>query len=426
MSEKLLKEKLARVEDDLRVARESRADAAKAREKAKEAYAELPDGADDAELFNAAMAEVGKVGEFDEEIAALSTKQVDLLKMIGDNEAVQRTNGGSPAPNPAAGWDSTQLFASDEVRAQLEHISGSKSRFGSMQLGEVATREMLVADVSVSDDMRRGTYRGVLPQLVRPLRVLDLIPTGTTDGNLVPYTQESGPLTGAAETAEGDAKPEAGITFTDADAPVRTIAAWMKLRKQSLSDFAALQSIVDGRLRYLVRRRLEGQILAGDGSGSNLRGILNTSGIGTVEFNADVPTSELVLSGITNVYLNEGEADGVVLNPIDWQTALTEKAQNAAGDAGSFEYVGGGPFGSTPGSLWGVAAIPSPALTQGTGLVGDFGIGVQLLVREGVNVLLSDSDQDDFIKNRVTMLGEMRAALPVWRPSVFQEVELEA
>ena len=39
---------------------------------------------------------------------------------------------------------------------------------------------------------------------------------------------------------------------------------------------------------------------------------------------------------------------------------------------------------------------------------------------------MSDSDQDDFIKNKVTLLGEMRAALAVWQPSLFVDVDLAA
>jgi HK97 family phage major capsid protein len=74
--------------------------------------------------------------------------------------------------------------------------------------------------------------------------------------------------------------------------------------------------------------------------------------------------------------------------------------------------------------LWGVPLVPSPAIPQGTVLVGDFTIGAQLFIREGVQVLMSDSDQDDFLRNRVTLLGEMRAALAVFRPSAFAAVDL--
>jgi HK97 family phage major capsid protein len=271
-----------------------------------------------------------------------------------------------------------------------------------------------------------------LPRQVRDqLSFLNLIPIGTTDGNSVPYTQKT-PITGtdpspARETAEGDLKPEGTwIDYIDAEAPVRTIAVWLKTRKQVLSDIPALRSTMDTRLRYMVQKRLAEEVLNGNGSGVNLRGILQTSGIGQVNYNASIPASENILSGITNVYLNDGVADGIVVNPIDWMSVVTAKYQNGPGNAGSFEYVGGGPFGNTPANLWGVPVIPSQVMSRGDSLVADFGLGAQLLIREGLQVLFSDSDQDDFLRNRITMLAEMRAALLVWRPSLFQKVRLAA
>jgi hypothetical protein len=53
-------------------------------------------------------------------------------------------------------------------------------------------------------------------------------------------------------------------------------------------------------------------------------------------------------------------------------------------------------------------------------------MGATLLIRSGIQVLISDSDQDDFIRNRVTLLGEMRAALAVWRPAMFVDADLLA
>ncbi len=70
--------------------------------------------------------------------------------------------------------------------------------------------------------------------------------------------------------------------------------------------------------------------------------------------------------------------------------------------------------------------IVTTAIPAGRALVGDWGRGATLLIREGVHVLVIDSDQDDFVRNRVTLLGEMRAALPVWQPSLFVDVDLAA
>jgi hypothetical protein len=47
-----------------------------------------------------------------------------------------------------------------------------------------------------------------------------------------------------------------------------------------------------------------------------------------------------------------------------------------------------------------------------------------VLVREGVTVKTSDADQDDFIRNRVTVLAETRVAFPIWRPSGFAKAPL--
>jgi hypothetical protein len=105
------------------------------------------------------------------------------------------------------------------------------------------------------------------------------------------------------------------VTFTDANAPVQTIAAWQKIRKQALADVAALQSIIDGRLRYSVLRRLEAQVLAGDGTGRTCAASCNTPGSGPSRSTPPPRSTELVLTGITGVYLADAEASGIVVHP---------------------------------------------------------------------------------------------------------------
>jgi hypothetical protein len=448
-----LQKKLSQVETDLRGLREDKATLGRKREEAKAKYAEvISEGGDEAAAHAEAMEAVKQYGECVDKIENAQAMQVDLLKLRGDSEAEVRETKTPEGPGPI-GWGSAHILTDPTMQESLSAISRSTSRFGSLELGQIATRDTLLADLggsvfadtpgtdvlpatrrAPSGDPRESTMlqgrEPVYPLAQRnKVSFLNLIPVGTTDGNLVPYTQER-PVTGssfAREVAEGDIKPEGNLNdYIDADAPVRTIAAWMKTRKQALADYAALRTTIDSRLRYMVQLRLAEQVLNGDGSGVNLEGILNTDGIGTISYNASVPLAEQVLSGITAVYLNDGAADGTVMHPLDWFSVMTAKAHNAADNAGSYSYYGGGPFGDTPMSLWGVRVIPSQVLDQGLALTADFGLGAQVLIREGVNVLFSDSDQDDFLRNRVTILAEMRAALLVWRPSLFQQVELAA
>lgn len=423
IAEAPLKDKLRRVEADLAEARDERVDLVKGRDDAREKFAGAESLSQDSPEFQEANAAVAALGVCDDRIADLQAVQVATLRMLGKDapSSAPRDRAASGDPtDPRSGWDSSQITSNEEMRAMLARASTSKQRFGGIDLGQVATRDALVADVTGTSNMRRSEYAGILPQLRRRLSVLDLIPTGTMDNNSFPYTQESGSFDTAAETAEGGLKPEAAIVLTDAEAVAATIAHWMKLRKQALADAAALRSIVDGRLRYGVLRRLEGQVLAGNGAGANMTGILNTAGIGAVAFGAGELVADQVLRGITTVLLADAEATGVVMNPLDWETTLKAKA------AGDGHYYSGGPFSMTPQQLWGVPLLAARAIPAGTVLVGDFAIGAQLLIREGVNVLLSDSDQDDFIRNKVTLLAEMRAALPVFRPAAFATVDLTA
>jgi len=421
VAEAALKDKLRRVEAGLAEARDERVDAVREREEARDSFASSDSLSQDSAEFKAAKAAVGRVGEIDDRIADLQAVQVGTLKMLGKDPETHTAARDRPAGDPTdprSSWNSGVLLADETVRARLTQAATSKARTGPIEIGEVASRDVMVADVTGTTSMRRSAWGGIAPQLQRRLRVLDLIPTGVMDNNSFPYTQESGSFGTAAETAEGGLKPEAALTLTDAEAVAATIAHWLKARKQALADVRALQSTIDGRLRYGVLRRLEGQVLNGDGTGANMRGILQTTGLGAVPFVAGALIADQILKGITTVYLADAEATGTVLNPLDWQAALLAKA------AGDGHYFSGGPFEVTPAQMWGVPLVPSVALGQGTGLTGDFDIGAQLLVREGVSVLLSDSDQDDFIRNRVTLLAEMRAALPVFRPPAFCTVAL--
>lgn len=408
--------RIAEMRDEIKAAQDEQASA-------QEAYAGLEDLSTDSTEFQEARDATARVGALNDQLAAMQSEQVEVLRMLSPNASIDAIAAQVGQPkgviqrNPH-GWDADAVLT-PEVIQQLEQIAGSSSKMGTMRIGEVVTREDFAADIAPSSNMRRGDYYGVLPQLQRPLTLLDLLPSGSMTGSNIPYTQEGGVFTEAAETAEGSAKPEAGMTFTDAEAIARVVAAWMKMQKAALSDVPALRAVIDQRLRYLVLRRLEGQVLNGNGTAPNLRGILQTSGIGTVAYDAGELIADQILTGITTVLLADAMADVVILHPLDWMAVLKAKATDG-------HYYGGGPFSMTPQVIWGVNLLASQAIPQGHALTGDLSIGAQLFVREGIQVLFSDSDGTDFRENRVTLLGEGRFALPVWRPAAFVDVDLAA
>ena len=359
---------------------------------------------------------------------------LDEQEMAGELERVLLAQLAGVSGGVGPGGDS---FLDDpNVVRSLEQLAHSSMPIGSLALGPAMSRDELVAmmqsgswrsgtlaaagDVTIPDSARLGTYYGVVPQLHRRLRLIDLIPSQPMSGQSFTYTQEQGSFDTAAETVEAAIKPAGDLQLADATVEAKTIAHWVKIPRPQLADVPALATVTQTRLTYGVMRRVENQIVAGDGTGENLLGILATSGIGDVVFAAGEALSDLTLDGIVTTLLSDAEPDAVVLNPVDWSSMLKTKASTSGVRLDS-----DGAFGAPPTEMWGLPAIPSKVMPVGSALVGSFGTGCTLFVREAVNLRISDADQDDFVRNRVTYLGEGRFGLMIQQPSAFCLVHLK-
>jgi HK97 family phage major capsid protein len=434
-----LRDRLKDVREKTKDARQRRASAQRERDDARSAFA----GADfngetkitETSEFKAAEQAVASLGRIDDELADLNVAETGILKMLGSDEGPSDSGGNARGGAPQdlrAAWDGHRLLASEGSTYRQSREAGvfsSSARFGTVQLGQIASRENAADFFSAALPAAtpgpvttagvgaaiRPDYRGVMPPSLQPLTLLDLIPVGTTDSNSIEYVQVSAIPGSAAETAEGAVKPEEGLTTVDATAPVRTIAGWIKLNRQALDDTAGLATLINTLLPYDVRRRIQNQIIGGDGVGQNLRGILETTGVGAPTFVTGDNIADAILRAMTVVILSDANPNFVALNPTAWQDLMLMREDN---DARTGAYLFGSPAQVAAPTIWGLSVIPSRAVAAEGPLVGD-AMGCTLLVREGVNVKTSDSDQDDFVRNRVTVLAEARVAFPVWRPASF-------
>jgi len=90
-------------------------------------------------------------------------------------------------------------------------------------------------------------YRpGIVPTATRPIVVADLLMPGTTDSNVVTYMRETTFTNAAVPVAEGAAKPESALAFTQVPEPVNKIAHWLPCTEEILEDVAGLRSYIDG------------------------------------------------------------------------------------------------------------------------------------------------------------------------------------
>lgn len=260
---------------------------------------------------------------------------------------------------------------------------------------------------------------GMLQPLNQRLFLRDLLASGRTTSNSIEYVRESGFTNNANVVSETVQKPESNITFEMQSAPIVTIAHWIKASRQVLADVPMLQSYIDNRLRYGLMLKEEQQLLKGSGVGININGLYTQAsdylnpGV-TVQNETSIDRLRIAM---LQVVLAELDPDGIVLSPIDWTTIeLLKNDQN--------NYLFTQPQGVATPTLWGQPVVATQAMDAGEFLVGSFKQGAQIWDREDISVQVASENQDDFIKNMVTILCEERVGLTVYRDEAFVKGDL--
>lgn len=248
----------------------------------------------------------------------------------------------------------------------------------------------------------------------RRMTIRALLAPGTTSSNSIEYDKEKGFTNNAAPVAEGALKPQSEIQFVEATASVRTIAHWMRASVQVLADVPGLRSMIDNRLRYGLAYVEEQQLLNGSGTGQNLSGLVTEATAFAAPTGATAADQEIdsIRLAMLQVALAEYPPNGIVLNPIDWSNI--ERLKDANGN-----YVIGNPRGTLSPTLWSLPVIPTQAMGAGKMLVGAFDLAAQIFDRQDATVEVSTEDQDNFVKNKVTIRAEERLALAIYRPEAL-------
>lgn len=354
-----------------------------------------------------------------EEVAEIRQRHDDINKTAKEQEAVadaeKIAKGNDEALKAARGSD-RMIFAAGTATDTAP--KGLKAQISAASWNEYGEHLTLSAD-EYKAVVTLTTLSPVVPrdgQVYNPAReersVLDLIPEGAIDGPTLSYVTLNLPTNAATTVAEGGTKPEATLAFTTVSESVKKVAVWIPATDEALQDNAGLQSLITNELMFMVRRREEQQVLNGDGTGSNLLGILNRSGIQTQAMGVDDRFTAVykAINKVRNVAFSE--PTGIILHPDDWMDIITMK--DAQG-----RFIIGDPQNLADERLWGLPVRITTELTSGTGLVGAFRPWSQILRRSAAAVAISTEHSTFFIENKVAIRAESRLGLKVVRPAAF-------
>lgn len=254
--------------------------------------------------------------------------------------------------------------------------------------------------------------RNVVEAARVPLVVRELFGAETISGSTLVYLIE-GAIQGApAVTAEGAKKAQ--VHFADPTpktVSLKKIACFIRESDEYINDYPFLASAINGRLLYelglVEQNTLVTDLLA-------TSGIQSDSTSWTVSSTA-TDIADLILDAAMDVQTASGfNADAIMLNPADWYSLRVAKD-------GEDRYYGGGFFGAQniP-NLWGIPVCVTPAIASGKIMVGAFKTCGSVVQNGGIGVEATNTNEDDFVKNLMTIRAEERLALAVRRPAGFK------
>jgi len=380
-------------------------------------------------------------------------KAKDALKALEDDDALRKTvmdlgagieatQGAGPGQQAGKGKTIGEQFVESEAfkawfkqvapQGNLPEGKGRGITSPPVQFRSLFGRKTLItgdSDTSAGAFVQTD-YSGIYEPLGRrPLVLRDLLAKRTTTSDLVQFVRQTAQVTQATPVAEANVtdyagasgevsgeKPEGAMAFEQVTTAVKTIAVWVPATKRALSDASQLRGIIDQELMEALDEELEDQLLSGDGDGENFTGILETSGVLSQAWDTDLLTTIRKARTTLAVTGKTRRPTAMLCHPNDAETLDLLKD-----DQGRFYF--GGPSEGGVQQAWRVPVVECEGITEGTGLMGDYGKAV-LWDRERAGIYVSDSHSDFFIRNMIAILGEMRAAFGVIRPSAFITVEL--
>lgn len=240
----------------------------------------------------------------------------------------------------------------------------------------------------------------------------DLFASAPTSGNTISYAEMKNPDGGAGMTGEGSAKTQADFDLVEAKTNVRKITSYIKTSKEALDDIPALAGEINNELVTLIKLKKDSEVLSGAGTGNTLSGVITNATAftgGALALSVVTPNNyDVLVAGITQIATAEvisGQPAGfmanvIVMNPSD--VALMKLTKDA-----NKNYI----FPVTlPGStsVMEVPVISNARMTAGDFLIMDSSKG-NLRIKEDITLSVG-YENDDFTKNLVTILAEMRLA----------------
>lgn len=384
---------------------------------------------------DAAMEILNRVKAAGRDLTPLERRQLDSFeaevkecdKLIEAAKADEELFAAFKSPTPFDEYDPTDPDTPSPANHDAPHrlsFGNTKAAEGVVKLarrfGNMGVKSLLTAGTSAT--MPADLFPGDIAEIGKPATSLfDIIPAKKIeDGDAFAYLRQASRTNNAAPVARGATKPKSTATVERITGNLSVVAHIMEdIHVYDLEDSAALGDFVRTEMGWGLQEAVAGQIVNGDGTAPNLRGIANVSGIHTQEMvtNATV-TVRRALGRLDAVGYT---AAGVLMNPSDWEAI--ETAQLTDGSFLLGQGANGAPLDTVERRLWGARVALAAQVPVGKAIV--VGNGAATILHDG-KVKLDWDASTGFDTNTMRARCEGRFGLAVMRPDAIVWASLTA
>jgi len=255
---------------------------------------------------------------------------------------------------------------------------------------------------------------GILERVHEPQRVLDALPVSGMVAPIVSYLRHNATTGSPTTVAPGGLKPEVSFVVDRVDVKATKIAAHVAINDEDLADYHEFHSYVGTELSRAVIDVENTQLLTAVGGGTDMVGLLNTTGALTRAVGTDTGL-DAVEQAINDIRVGAafGVADTIVLHP------TTRSKLRRFKDAQGRYLVNPDPKAEEAHMLFGIPLVVTTSCPVGTVLVADSTKAAAVYVRQGLSIEVSPYNSDDFVRNLTRFRCEERLALATPRPAAM-------
>lgn len=315
------------------------------------------------------------------------------------------------AATKAAGKNFWSQFKED-FSAKLKDVKNPKNLIGkSFDYDNISLKEdMTQANSFESTIVVPVQYQpGIVYDPDRTEHIRDFIAQGTTNSNMVSFIQEYAQTwTNADVTTEGAELKQGDVDLKRVDAAVIKLSVYGILSEEMMEDVDGLTSYLMARLPSKLRNEEDDQILNHPTYGILTKATAYVDALA----DADISYYDILADAVRQIRDDEYQATAILLHPQDYTNLILTKDDNG-------QYVTPYAFMNGRITVVGVPVYQTTAMTQGTFLVGDFKLGAQVFDRRQISIEFTNTNEDNFVKDMVTVRCTERIAICVYRAKCF-------